>query len=111
MSGIRFTDTQAHEDVVALGLPASRLALVGAGLVGTLATFNLPLPEGLRGVLGAWLLLVTAALAWLRLEGLPLIDWARRGVGFGLRRKIRTARAGDDWVRADPGGGWGGTAE
>jgi hypothetical protein len=110
MSGIRFTDTQGHEDVVALGLPASRLALVGVGLAGTLATLNLPIPEGLRGVLGAWLLLVTTALAWLRLEGLPLVDWARRGVGFGLRRKIQAAPAGGDWVRADPGGGWGGAA-
>jgi hypothetical protein len=111
MSGIRFTDTQGHEDVVALGLPAGRLALVGAGLAGTLAAFNLPIPDGLRGVLGACLLLVTAALAWLRLGGLPLMDWARRGVRFGLRQRIQAARAGGDWVRTDPGGGWGAAAE
>jgi hypothetical protein len=111
MSGIRFTDTQGHEDVVALGLPASRLALVGAGLAGTLAIFNLPVPDGLRGVLGASLLLLTAMLAWLRLGGLPLMDWARRGVGFGLRQRTQTARTAGDWVRTEPGGGWPTTAK
>jgi hypothetical protein len=107
MPGIRFTDTQGHEDVVALGLPAGRLALAGAGLAGAFASFNLPLPEALRGLLGTCLLLVTAALTWLRLEGLPLSTWARRGVGFCLRRQLPRGRGGGDWIRTDADAGWG----
>jgi hypothetical protein len=107
MPGIRFTDTQGHENVVALGLPAGRLALAGAGVAGAFAASNLPLPEAVRALLGICLILVTAALTWLRLEGLPLSTWARRGVGFCLRRRLPRGRGATDWIRTDAEAVWG----
>lgn len=98
MPGIRFSDPQDREDVIALGLPAGRLGLAGAGLGATLEAVHLPIPTALRVGLAGLLLLNTAALVWVRFEGLSLARWTGRAACFGWRRQAGR------WVAADRDG-------
>jgi len=100
MPRIRFSDPQDREDVIALGLPAGRLGLAGVGLGAALEALRAPIPTFLEGALAGLLLLSTAALVWVRWQGLSLAGWAGRAACFWWRRP----RAREVWQAADGDG-------
>lgn len=97
MPRIRFSDSEDREDVIALGLPAGRLGLAGAGLGAAVGALRAPIPPFLEGAVSCLLLLSTAALVWVRWQGLSLTGWAARAACFGWRRQ----GAPDLWQAAD----------
>jgi hypothetical protein len=100
MSGIRFSDPQDREDVIALGLPAGRLGVAGAGLGTALELLRTPLPAFLQVSLAGLTMLASGALAWVCWDGLSLAGWVGRAVRFGWRR----GRARAPWTAADGDG-------
>ncbi len=104
MPRIRFGDPQDREDVIALGLPAGRLGLAGAGLGATLEALHLPLAAPLRMGIAALLLVSTAGLAWARFAGLSLAAWAGRAFRFGWRLGPGPRRQAGVWMAADRDG-------
>ncbi|MHB1526266.1 MAG: hypothetical protein ACYCZN_08315 [Candidatus Dormibacteria bacterium] len=104
MARIRFGDPQDREDVIALGLPAGRLGLVGAGLGATLEALHLPVAAPVRILLAALLLANTAGLVWMRFAGLSLAAWAGRALRFGWRLSAGPRRQEGVWMAADRDG-------
>lgn len=101
MEAIRFTDLQQREDTVALGLPAGRLGLAGAGSGTALALLHLPLPAALRALLATADLLGVAATVWLRLQELTVAEWALRALRLTWRLRLELGQGG--WVDGDGG--------
>ncbi len=97
MPRIRFSDSEDREDVIALGLPAGRLGLAGVGMGAALGALRAPIPAFLEGALAGLLLLGTAALVWVRWQGLSLAGWAGRAARFGWRGP----RTREGWQAAD----------
>lgn len=86
LTTVKFTDLPPRDEVLALGLPAPRLALVLGGLVGTVSVLHLAWPEPLRLSATGGLDGLVAALAWAQFGGLPLSAWALRVIGLWRRR-------------------------
>lgn len=103
MDSLRFADNLDNEAVVALGLPAPRLALAGLGAAGSWALTELPAPAPVRLGLACLLALTTATLAWGRLEEVSLARWSWLALGYA--RRVVEARWGADhrWFDAEPG--------
>jgi hypothetical protein len=101
---LRFADNLDGEEVVALGLPAARLLLAGAGAAGTWALTDLPLPEPLRLGLAALLALATAGLAWGRVQGVSLARWCWLAAGYTSRLLATDGRGRGSWfgTEVDP---------
>ena len=78
-------EAAGREEPLALGLPATRLSLLGLALAGAGEVLRAALPLGPRVVLGGLVLGIGALLAWARLLDLPASGWAIRLVAFWLR--------------------------
>ncbi|MGA9774970.1 MAG: hypothetical protein WBU92_03505 [Candidatus Dormiibacterota bacterium] len=84
-----FSDGREREEPFALGLPAGRLAVLGAALAVGAAMLRAPLPEGLRVGLASAVLVAAALLAWGRLLEVPFSLWTLRLLGWVGRRLVQ----------------------
>ncbi|MGH7643673.1 MAG: hypothetical protein ACRENX_11825 [Candidatus Dormibacteria bacterium] len=95
MDNLRFADNLDGEAVVALGLPAPRLVLLGLGAASAWAAGGLPLPDPLRLGAAGLVALVTARWAWGRVRGVSLARWSWLALGY-VSRSV-TAVKPSDW--------------
>lgn|GEM_PF-5605852 len=110
ISGTSFTDPSPHEEVIAWGLPAGRLAVAAGTTLVAAACLHLPGPEVERLAVGTVTLLGGYGLAWIRLQGLPLATWASRTVRAVCRGRLETDRGPTHWRYVDgPSGASAGT--
>ncbi|MGA2872767.1 MAG: hypothetical protein ABSF27_04170 [Candidatus Dormibacteria bacterium] len=100
-SRLRFADNLDGEEVVALGLPAARLLLAGGGAAGVWALTELPVPEPLRLGAAGLLALITASLAWGRVQGVSLARWSWLAAGYASRRLTVDGGRRGNWFRAE----------
>lgn len=98
---INFTSPSPHEEIVAFGLPPGRLGVVAAGAVAAALLLHLPSPEWLRGIGGGSAFALSAALAWVRLWGVPSGHWAWRLLVLAHRNLSTRARRSRQWRPVD----------
>ncbi|MGH7692259.1 MAG: hypothetical protein ACRENY_01725 [Candidatus Dormibacteria bacterium] len=101
MESFRFADNLEGEAVIALGLPAARLILAGAGGALSWALTELPVPAPLRLSLACLLAVVVAGLAWGRAQGESLARWGWLAVGFCGRVATPRRLGWCEWVDAE----------
>lgn len=101
MDSLRFADNLDGEDVVALGLPAARLALVGLGWAGAWALAQIPAAAAVRLTSAALVMLTTAALAWGRVHGVSLALWSWLAIGYLSRRARAQPFGRDEWFETE----------
>ncbi len=101
MPPLVFTDRLEGEEVVALGLPARRLALAGLGGAMVWAVSQLPLPLPLRLLLVLPISLTVAVLAWGRVQGASAAQWAAAAVGFSVRWAGRRMQPRPSWYASE----------
>lgn len=98
----QFGDGQ--DDVLALGLPAGRLAVLGGALTLAAAALRMPAPEPLRVTAGLVLLGLGSLLAWGSAVGVSLAAWVGRAAGLWLRGASTRWTPVNPWAPVDGGG-------
>lgn len=88
MDGIQFADGFDAPDRLAFGLGAPQLVTAVAGCLLAFAVAHVPLPGALTLPAAAGIAVISAALAWLRVAGRPLLEWAL----FAARHLARPRR-------------------
>ncbi|MGH7685431.1 MAG: AAA family ATPase [Candidatus Dormibacteria bacterium] len=85
MDGIQFADGFDTPDRLAFGLGAPQLIVVATGSLLAFGLVHLPVPGALSVPAAAMVVLLAAALGWLRCGGRPLLDWALFALGHLAR--------------------------
>ncbi|MBV8528783.1 MAG: hypothetical protein JOZ75_10740 [Candidatus Dormibacteraeota bacterium] len=88
MDGIHFADGFDTAERLAFGLGAPQLVTVVAGCLLAFALLHAPLPAAVAVPFAVVLVVVAAALGWLRVAGRPALDWTI----FALRHLIGPRR-------------------
>ena len=101
MSGTTFTDSSPHEEVIAWGLPAGRLALVAGATLLAAACLHLPGPNLERLAAGTVTLLCGCGLGWIRVQGVPLATWALRATRAVWRTRLEARFSPTRWRCVD----------
>lgn len=98
----QFGDGQ--DDVLALGLPPGRLAVVGFALTLAAAALRMPAPEPVRAAAGLVVLGLGSLLAWGSMGGVSLAAWAWRAAGLCLRGPSNRWTRVNGWTSVDGSG-------
>ncbi|MGC1908221.1 MAG: hypothetical protein WA809_01280 [Candidatus Dormiibacterota bacterium] len=103
MDTFRFADNLDGEAVVALGLPAYRLLLLGLGSASAWAVAEVPLPTPLRLGVAGLLALTTGTMSWGKVQGVSVARWSWLCLGFASRLASASAEFHSRWIDTDPG--------
>jgi|HubBroStandDraft_6_1064221.scaffolds.fasta_scaffold00147_16 MinD-like ATPase involved in chromosome partitioning or flagellar assembly len=92
MDQIEFADGFDRPDTIAFGLGAGQVAVVMACALGAYSLVRSPLPPTFVDPIAGVLVVVGAALGWLRIDGRPALDWAIFASRFWMRPRRGTTR-------------------